>query len=121
MFAYNSCPPDPAVVGERWREMWHERLTGSGLWLETWLRHQRRDSYWRHGSVCSEPEVLVPGKRYQVAVQLNGMAKALPPRSSAAIGDLYVLLAAGLATTRTGAPVGVHQEDLPAAAGAAQP
>ncbi|HET6728239.1 MAG TPA: CocE/NonD family hydrolase, partial [Jiangellaceae bacterium] len=23
MLAYNSCPPDPAVVGERWREMWH--------------------------------------------------------------------------------------------------
>ena len=33
MLAYNSCPPDPAVVGDRWREMWHERLRGSGLWL----------------------------------------------------------------------------------------
>ncbi|HEX2298640.1 MAG TPA: CocE/NonD family hydrolase, partial [Pseudonocardiaceae bacterium] len=52
MFAYNSCPPDPAVAGERWRQMWHERLTGSGLWLEDWLHHQRRDSFWRHGSVC---------------------------------------------------------------------
>ncbi len=54
MFAYNSCPPDPEVVGERWREMWLERLEGSGLWLETWLRHQRRDAYWRHGSVCED-------------------------------------------------------------------
>src|SRR6185437_6917176 len=54
MLAYNSCPPDPAVVGERWRTMWQERLTGSGLWLETWLHHQRRDSYWRHGSVCED-------------------------------------------------------------------
>ncbi|GGV07900.1 peptidase S15 [Actinomadura cremea] len=54
MFAYTSCPPDPAVVGERWREMWHERLDGSGLWLETWLRHQRRDEYWRHASVCDD-------------------------------------------------------------------
>jgi uncharacterized protein len=52
MFAYNSCPPDPAVVGEHWREMWQQRLRGSGLWLEEWLRHQRRDAYWRHGSVC---------------------------------------------------------------------
>lgn len=51
MFAYNSCPPDPAVVGGQWREMWTERLEHSGLWLETWLRHQRRDAYWRHGSV----------------------------------------------------------------------
>jgi len=54
MFAYTSCPPDPAVVGERWREMWHERLRGSGLWLHEWLRHQRRDAYWRHGSICED-------------------------------------------------------------------
>ncbi|WP_456269056.1 CocE/NonD family hydrolase [Kushneria sp. AK178] len=52
MFDGNACPPDPALVGERWRDMWHERLTGSGLWLAKWLRHQRRDDYWKHGSVC---------------------------------------------------------------------
>ncbi|TVR66764.1 MAG: CocE/NonD family hydrolase [Spirochaetaceae bacterium] len=54
MFAFNSCPPDPEVVGERWRDMWLERLQGSGLWLRTWLEHQRRDDYWRHGSVCED-------------------------------------------------------------------
>ncbi|MFG2090377.1 CocE/NonD family hydrolase [Spirillospora sp. NPDC048824] len=54
MFAYTSCPPDPAVVGERWRDMWRERLEHSGLWLEEWLRHQHRDDYWRHGSVCED-------------------------------------------------------------------
>ncbi len=53
MFAYNSCPPDPAVVGEdRWRDMWQQRLEGSGLWIDNWLRHQRRDEFWKHGSVC---------------------------------------------------------------------
>jgi putative CocE/NonD family hydrolase len=52
MFAYNSCPPDPAIVGDRWREMWRERLARSGLWLREWLVHQRRDDYWRHASVC---------------------------------------------------------------------
>jgi len=54
MFAYNSCPPDPAVVGEGWRDLWLERLEGSGLWLDTWLRHQHRDDYWRHGSICED-------------------------------------------------------------------
>jgi len=54
MFAYNSCPPEPALVGERWRDMWHARLARSGLWLEEWLLHQRRDDYWRHGSVCED-------------------------------------------------------------------
>lgn len=51
MFSYNTMPPDPALVGERWREMWLQRLDGSGLWLKTWLQHQRREAYWRHGSV----------------------------------------------------------------------
>lgn len=51
MFAYTSCPPDPAVVGDRWREIWLGRLQHSGLWLEQWLRHQRRDAYWQRGSV----------------------------------------------------------------------
>ena len=54
MFAYNSLPPDPEIVGERWREMWFQRLEGSGLWLEKWLRHQRRDDYWKHGSICED-------------------------------------------------------------------
>ncbi|WP_024874155.1 CocE/NonD family hydrolase [Saccharomonospora piscinae] len=54
MFAYNSCPPDPAVVGHRWRALWRDRLEGCEPWLIEWLRHQRRDEYWRHGSVCED-------------------------------------------------------------------
>ncbi|MGW4171440.1 CocE/NonD family hydrolase [Streptomyces chartreusis] len=54
MFAYATCPPDPAVVGDRWREMWHERLEHTEPWVLPWLRHQRRDDYWRHASVCED-------------------------------------------------------------------
>ncbi|MEX0655602.1 MAG: CocE/NonD family hydrolase [Phycisphaeraceae bacterium] len=54
MFAYNTAPPDPQLVGDRWREMWMQRLKESGLWLEDWLRHQRRDAFWKHGSVCED-------------------------------------------------------------------
>ena len=54
MFAFNSCPPDPAIVGENWRDMWLQRLEGSGLWIKNWLDHQRRDAYWKHGSVCED-------------------------------------------------------------------
>ncbi|MCT9139474.1 CocE/NonD family hydrolase [Streptomyces violarus] len=54
MFAYATCPPDPAVVGDRWREMWHERLEHTEPWVLEWLRHQRRDDYWRHASVCED-------------------------------------------------------------------
>ncbi|TDO07700.1 MULTISPECIES: CocE/NonD family hydrolase [Halomonas] len=54
MFDGNACPPDPELVGERWREMWLERLDGSGMWLAQWLEHQRRDDYWKHGSICED-------------------------------------------------------------------
>ena len=52
MFAINTLPPDPDLVGNKWREMWMQRLTGSGLWLKNWAEHQRRDFFWKHGSVC---------------------------------------------------------------------
>jgi predicted acyl esterase len=54
MFAFNSCPPDPEIVGDKWRKMWMERLEKSGLWLDRWLRHQIRDDYWKHGSICED-------------------------------------------------------------------
>jgi len=54
MLAFNARPPDPAIVGERWRELWRARLDGNVDLAETWLRHQRRDAYWRHGSVCED-------------------------------------------------------------------
>jgi len=31
--------------------MWLERLQKTPPYIETWLEHQRRDAYWRHGSV----------------------------------------------------------------------
>lgn len=53
-FADMCHPPDPLLVGERWRDMWLQRLENMPLFLERWLKHQRRDAYWRHGSVCED-------------------------------------------------------------------
>jgi hypothetical protein len=47
-------PPDPQIVGERWRAMWQERLEATACWSETWMRHQPRDDYWKSGSVCED-------------------------------------------------------------------
>ena len=76
MFAYNSLPPDPALVGDRWREMWHERLDGSGLWLEKWLQHQRRDEYWEHGSIC-EDYAAIQCPVYAVSGWADGYSNAV--------------------------------------------
>ncbi|HEX6844555.1 MAG TPA: CocE/NonD family hydrolase, partial [Actinomycetota bacterium] len=54
MFAMNALPPDPATVGEGWRETWFRRLEETPPFDEAWVRHQRRDDYWKHGSVCED-------------------------------------------------------------------
>jgi putative CocE/NonD family hydrolase len=54
MFAFNSRPPRPEVVGDGWVERWRERLEANRPMTPTWLAHQERDDYWRHGSVCED-------------------------------------------------------------------
>ncbi len=67
MFGYNGTPPDPELVGDQWRDQWLARLENSRPWVTTWLEHQRRDDYWRHGSVCEDysaiecPVMIVSG------------------------------------------------------------
>jgi putative CocE/NonD family hydrolase len=52
MLAFASRPPDPVHVGQvMWRDMWVERLQAVDPLIHTWLSHQCRDAYWRHGSV----------------------------------------------------------------------
>ncbi len=51
-FAQRARPPDPAIVGERWRTMWDERLKTMHPQIGDWITHQRRDAFWKHGSIC---------------------------------------------------------------------
>jgi len=51
MLCYASRPPDPELVGETWRETWLQRLQTQPFPLTTWLAHQRKDDYWKHGSI----------------------------------------------------------------------
>ena len=60
-FTYQTMPPDPEIVGARWRAMWNARLENAVLFPAQWLRHQRRDAYWKRGSVCEDyAEVRCP-------------------------------------------------------------
>ncbi len=77
MFSHNARPPDPTVVGERWREMWMDRLENSGLWVETWLEHQRRDEFWKHGSVC-EDYAKIKCAVYAVGGWMDAYTNAIP-------------------------------------------
>jgi putative CocE/NonD family hydrolase len=52
--AVMAMPPDPAIVGEGWREQWRQRLDATPAILEKWLSHQRDDAYWQRGSVSGD-------------------------------------------------------------------
>ncbi len=58
MFGYCIRPPDPAVVGEQWRDMWMERLEQTPMFAEKWLTHQLRDETWIQGSVCENSDKI---------------------------------------------------------------
>jgi len=59
MRAFQARPPDPRFAGEGWREQWLGRLEDTPPYIEEWLTHQRRDSYWRHGSVREDYGAIV--------------------------------------------------------------
>jgi len=52
--ALSASPPSPEIVGDRWREIWLERLNHLQFFVGDWMSHQHRDSFWRHGSVCED-------------------------------------------------------------------
>ncbi len=54
MFAFNSRPPRPEVVGTDWVDRWRERLESNRPMTPVWLAHQERDDYWRHGSAAED-------------------------------------------------------------------
>ncbi len=76
-FGLMCLPPDPTLVGERWRAMWLARLQNNPSFLENWLRHQRRDAYWKHGSVC-EDYAQIECPVYAVGGWTDGYKNAIP-------------------------------------------
>ena len=53
MIVENALPPDPAVVGPAaFDRLWQLRLGETPQWPLSWLHRQRRDGYWKHGSLC---------------------------------------------------------------------
>ncbi len=54
MLSYSSRPPDLALVGDTWRDLWMARLDTMPDLTALWLSHQSRNDYWKRGSVCED-------------------------------------------------------------------
>jgi len=59
MLNVRGLPPDPGNAGPHWRALWDERYDANVAPSETWLAHQRRDAYWKHGSICEDWSAIV--------------------------------------------------------------
>jgi uncharacterized protein len=77
MMTWNARPPDPRLAGESWRQTWLERLEAANAWIEPWLNHQRRDEYWKQGSVC-EDYSAIECPVYAVGGFADGYTNAVP-------------------------------------------
>lgn len=77
MFAYNARPPDPELVGDGWRALWLERLAKTPPYVGEWLRHQRRDAFWKHGSV-NENYGAIACPVYAIGGWADGYTNAVP-------------------------------------------
>jgi hypothetical protein len=77
LFAGNALPPDPLVVGERWRDLWMARLEADRPFPAHWLRHQRRDAYWKQGSACEDFD-RIECAVYAIGGWADGYSNAVP-------------------------------------------
>ena len=76
MLTWSGRPPDPRLR-EDWREVWLARLEAANAWVAHWLAHQRRDEYWKEGSVC-EDYAAIECPVFAVGGFVDGYTNAVP-------------------------------------------
>ena len=77
LMTYCAFPPDPEIVGERWRAMWRERIDHLVPFPALWLQHQWRDDFWKHGSAC-EDYGAIKCAVYAIGGWADGYSNAVP-------------------------------------------
>ena len=73
---YNALPPDPEIVGERWRDIWRARIEAVEPFPAVWMRHPWRDAYWKHGSV-NEDYAAIKCPVYAIGGWADGYTNAV--------------------------------------------
>jgi len=85
MTANNFAPPDPEVVGDKWAELWQERLDNNVPWGIAWLTHALDDQFYSSQSL--QPDY----SRVKVPTMLwSGWADCYPTPILRAFANLSV-------------------------------
>jgi putative CocE/NonD family hydrolase len=70
-------PPDPDIVGERWLDMWTERLNHLDFFVGEWVSNQHRNDFWKSGSI-NEDYASVQCAVYAVGGWVDSYSSAVP-------------------------------------------
>ena len=77
-FEFMARQGDPEIQGDRWREQWLQRLESwEPVAATIWQEHQRRDAYWKQGSV-NENYADITCAVYAVGGWADGYSNAIP-------------------------------------------
>ena len=74
---YNALPPDPEIVGERWRDMWRQRSTRSAVSGGHGCGTNGATNTGNHGSVCEDYDAI-ECPVYAIGGWTDGYTNAVP-------------------------------------------
>jgi len=69
-------PPDPEIRDD-WRQQWMRRMDNGTFPMESWLKHQRRDAFWQHGSV-NQDWSAIQCPVFAMGGWMDGYSSAIP-------------------------------------------
>ena len=58
MDSLSTRPPDPDIVGKRWKKIWKNRLQNTPPYVPIWLSHQEKDKYWLQGTISKNYNLI---------------------------------------------------------------
>lgn len=76
LFTWLATPPDPEIVGDRWRQMWLERLEAVEPPAARWMSHPTNDAYWTAGAP-SQPDGRIEAAVLAVGGWADGYTNAV--------------------------------------------
>jgi len=58
MDSLSTRPPDPDIVGNKWKKIWKNRLKNTPPYVPIWLNHQEKDKYWLQGTISKNYNLI---------------------------------------------------------------
>ena len=58
MDSLSTRPPDPLIVGSKWKKIWKHRLEKTPPYVPIWLSNQEKNKYWLQGTISKNYDLI---------------------------------------------------------------